>query len=122
MKSNKDDNSKNGKEKMKDKEKGKVKEKDNQKDNKKEKQVKKEESDSEEYYTPEEIVLLDKYHDFCGHKFEDDEIYQIILKHKHNDDMIKNELNEMLKELKRGEEFSWTEIGKSKYIFFNFNQ
>ncbi len=115
MKSNKADNSKKEKDKTKDKEKGKPKEKENQKDNKKEKQVKKEESDSEEsYFTPEEITLLDKYHDFSGHKFEDDEIYEIMLKHKNNEDMIKNELNEMLKELKRGEEYSWTEIGKSK--------
>jgi hypothetical protein len=118
MKSNKADNSKKEKDKTKDKEKGKEKEKENKKNTKDEKQAKKEESDSEEsYFTPEEIALLDKYHDLSGHKFEDQEIYEIMLKHKNNDDLVKNELNEMLKELKRGDEYGWTEIGKSKYIY-----
>ena len=94
------------------KEKDKNKAKENQKENKK--QVKAQESDSEEsYYTPEEIVLLDKFHDFTENKFQDDEIYDIMIKFNNDEDLIKNELNEMLKELKRGAEFSWTEIGKS---------
>ena len=94
------------------KEKDKNKAKENQKENKK--QVKAQESDSEEsYYTPEEIVLLDKFHDFTNHKFEDEEIYDIMVKFNNNEDLIKNELNEMLKVFKRGVEFSWTEIGKS---------
>ena len=43
------------------------------------------------------------------------------LKNINDEELIKNELNEMLKELKRGAEFSWTEIGKSNQIFyFNF--
>ena len=94
------------------KEKDKNKAKENQKENKK--QVKAQESDSEEsYYTPEEIVLLDKFHDFTENKFQDDEIYDIMIKFNNDEDLIKNELNEMLKELKRGADFSWTEIGKS---------
>ena len=96
----------------KEKEKGKNKPKENPKESKK--QVKVQESDSEDsYYTPEEIVLLDKFHDFTNHKFEDEEIYDIMIKFNNNEDLIKNELNEMLKVFKRGAEFSWTEIGKS---------
>ena len=96
----------------KEKEKGKNKPKENPKESIK--QVKVQESDSEDsYYTPEEIVLLDKFHDFTNHKFEDEEIYDIMVKFNNNEDLIKNELNEMLKVFKRGVEFSWTEIGKS---------
>ena len=101
------------KEKVSKKDKGKEKEKENKKEKKKE------ESDSEEdYYTQEEIKLLDKYHEFTGNKFIDDEIYDIMVRCKNDDNLIKNELKEMLKELKRGEEYNWTEIGKSNYIYF----
>ena len=41
-----------------------------------------------------------------------------MIKFNNNEDLIKNELNEMLKVFKRGAEFSWTEIGKSNYIIF----
>ena len=102
------------------KEKDKVKDKDKPKGNAKDK--KSQESDSEEsYYTPEEIALLDKLHGISGHKFDDDDIYEIMIKYNNDEELIKNELNEMLKELKRGAEFSWTQIGKSNQIFyFNF--
>ena len=109
MKKNESSKAQNSK---KEKEKDKSKVKENPKENKKE--VKSKESDSENsYYTPEEIELLDKFHDFTEHKFEDDEIYEIMLKFNNNEDLIKNELNEMLKVFKRGDEFSWTQIGKS---------
>ena len=102
--STKTQNSKKDKEKDKDK--------DKPKENEKEKKI--EESDSEEsYYTPEEIILLDKLHEFSEHKFEDDDIYEIMIKYNNDEELIKNEIKEMLKELKRGAEFSWTEIGKS---------
>ena len=68
---------------------------------------------NEQYYTKEEITLLDKYHDFSGHKFDDDEIYEVIIKFNYDDELIKNEIKEMLKDLERGEEYNWTEIGKS---------
>ena len=94
------------------KDKEKVKDKDKPKENEKEKKI--EESDSEEsYYTPEEIILLDKLHEFSEHKFEDDDIYEIMIKYNNDEELIKSEIKEMLKELKRGAEFSWTEIGKS---------
>ena len=73
----------------------------------------KEVDEEEEFYTPEEIELLDKFHDFTSHRFEDDEIYDIMLKFNNNEELIKNELNEMLKVLRRGDEYNWTEIGKS---------
>lgn len=76
----------------------------------KEKEV---EKDSEEYYTKEEIELLDKYHDLTEHKFEDEEIYDIMQKCHNNDDLIKEELNEMIKQTLRGDEFLWQEVGKS---------
>ena len=68
---------------------------------------------NEQYYTKEEIKLLDKYHDFSGHKFDDDEIYEVIIRFNYDDELIKNEIKEMLKDLERGEEYNWTEIGKS---------
>ena len=97
------------KDKKEKKEKSKEKEKENKKDNKKA-----QESESEDsYYTPEEIVLLDKFHDFSGHKFDDNDIYEVMLKFKNDEELIKNELKEMLKVFKKGDEYTWTEIGKS---------
>jgi len=94
------------------------KEKDKQKDKKdkdKQKEKKKvdEESESEEYYTEDEIKMLDKLHEFSEHKFEDDEIYDVMLRFNNDEQLIKNEIKEMLKQMKRGDEFNWTEIGKS---------
>ena len=94
------------------KEKEKEENKDKPKENKKDKKVK-EAEDEDDFYTPEEIELLDKFHDFTSHQFEDDEIYDIMLKFNNNEELIKNELNEMLKVLRRGDEYNWTEIGKS---------
>ena len=111
MKKNESTKIKNSKgEKAKDKPKDNV--KDNPKENKKDKKEKVVDEE-EDFYTPEEIVLLDKFHDFTSHKFEDDEIYEVMLKFNNNEELIQNELNEMLKEIKRGDEYNWTEIGKS---------
>ena len=108
--SSKVQNKKNDKKEAKDKKD--KKEKSKEKDDKKDKKA--EESESEDsYYTPEEIVLLDKFHDFSGHKFDDNDIYEVMLKFKNNEDLIKNELKEMLKVFKKGDEYTWTEIGKS---------
>ena len=111
MKKNESTKIKNSKgEKAKDKPKDNV--KDNPKENKKDKKEKVVDEE-EDFYTPEEIVLLDKFNDFTSHKFEDDEIYEVMLKFNNNEELIQNELNEMLKEIKRGDEYNWTEIGKS---------
>ena len=108
--------SKNEKDKA--KEKNKQKEKENEKDNKKDKKKVEEESDSEEYYTEEEIKMLDKFHLLSENKFTDDEIYDVMVRFNNDEELIKNEINEMLKVFKRGDEFNWTEIGKSNSIFF----
>ena len=105
-------------EKDKTKEKNKQKEKENEKDNKKDKKKVEEESDTEEYYTEEEIKMLDKFHLLSENKFTDDEIYDVMVRFNNDEELIKNEINEMLKVFKRGDEFNWTEIGKSNSIFF----
>ncbi len=106
-------------EKDKAKEKDKQKEKEKEKDKKKETKKKvEEESDSEEYYTEEEIRMLDKFHGLSENKFTDDEIYDVMVRFNNDEELIKNEINEMLKQLKRGDEFDWTEIGKSNSIYF----
>ena len=61
---------------------------------------------------------MDKFHDETEHKFEDDEIYDLMLKYKDDDDAILNELKEQLKERKKGEEYQWQSIGKSNWNFF----
>ena len=73
-------------------------------------------------YTKEEIEKLDYFHDQTEHRFDDDEVYDLMLKYKDDDEAILNELNEQLKEKKRGAEFDWQAIGKSnlKYIFILF--
>ena len=101
------------KEKGKEKPKEKEKNKDKKEKDKKEKEKDTKETDSEEYFTEEEIKLLDKFHIIGEHKFDDDEIYEVMLKFNNNEQLIENEIKEMLKELKRGDEFNWTQIGKS---------
>ena len=91
--------------------------KENQKKDQKEpKKQNKDDLSDEEYeeYTPEEIKLLDEYHEFTDHKFEDDEIYDVMQKFNSDDRLVKNELKQMLKEFSKGVEYHWTEIGKSE--------
>ena len=71
-------------------------------------------SEEEEEYTPEEIKLLDKFHEFTDNKFEDDEIYDVMVKFHSDEELIKNELKQMLKDFSKGEEYNWQEIGKSE--------
>ena len=103
------------------KEKDKVKSKEIKKDakeNPKDKKKVQPEEDEFDYYTEEEIASLDKFHVFTDHKFEDDEIYDVMQKFNNDEELIKNELKEMLKVLNKGDEFNWTEIGKSKNILY----
>jgi len=69
---------------------------------------------SNEFYTDEEIKKLDEFHEQTEHKFEDDEIYELMLKYKGDDEAILNDLKEQLKQRKRGEQFDWQAIGKGK--------
>ena len=95
--------------------------KDKQKEKEKEKEKEQKQEESEEFYTEEELKRLDKFHEFSEKKFSDDEIYEVMLKFNNDEELIKNELKEMLKILSKGDEFNWTEIGKSKKIFFYIN-
>ena len=64
-------------------------------------------------YTKEEIKRLDYFHDQTEKRFDDDEVYELMLKYNDDDEAILNELNERLKEKKRGAEFDWQPVGKS---------
>ena len=79
----------------------------------KEKPKEKKEESNEEFYTPEEIERLDKFHKQTENFFTDEEIYDLMEKFKNDDDAILNELKDQLKQRKRGGEYEWNEIGKS---------
>lgn len=68
-----------------------------------------------EYYTAEELAALDKYQEFSEGYFDDEELYDIIIKHKYNDAKIKDEIKSLIRET--GEDYKWHEAGKSKHIY-----
>lgn len=70
-----------------------------------------------EYFTPEEVKALDKYQEFSEGYFDDNELYDIIIKHNYNDAKIKEELKSLIRE--KGDDYKWHEAGKSKNIPFN---
>ena len=70
----------------------------------------------DDYYTPEEEERLDYFHEQTRHKFQDEEVYDLMVKYKNNDEAILNELNEKL-ESKKGEG-EWVDVGKGNYIFY----
>ena len=70
------------------------------------------EKKNDQYYTKEEEQQLDKYQEATGNKFDDDEIYDLMIKYKNDEDAILKDLKEQLKERNRGEEFEWKEVGK----------
>jgi hypothetical protein len=53
-------------------------------------------------------------HKFSNSKFEDEEIYDVMVKFHNDEEMIKNELKQMMKDFSKGDEYNWTEIGKSE--------
>ena len=75
--------------------------------------------DAEEY-TKEELEALDYYQKYSGKIFDDDEIYQLMVRFENNETKIKEELDEMKKIASKGEEYQWHEVRKSKLILFNF--
>ena len=79
----------------------------------KEEKKEKEPEPQDNVYTKEEIKRLDEFHAQTENKFDDDEVYELMLKYKDNDEEILRELQEQLKERKRGEEYEWREVGKS---------
>jgi hypothetical protein len=78
----------------------------------------KETKETDEYYTKEEIKRLDKFQALTENKFDDTEIYDLMIKYKNDDDAILKELKEQLNEKMRGEG-EWQDIGKRNYIFYN---
>ena len=50
----------------------------------------------------------------ANHKFIDEEIYDIMQKFNNDEELIKNELKERLKDFLKGDEFDWVEIGESE--------
>ena len=79
---------------------------------------KEEKKEEDDVYTQEECERLDKFHDETEHKFTDDEVYELMLKYKDDDEAILNELKDQLKERKRGDDYDWKAVGKSKYKNF----
>ena len=47
----------------------------------------------------------------------DEEIYDLIIKYNYDDQKIKAELDQMIKDLQKGDEYGWHEISKSKINF-----
>ena len=78
----------------------------------------KETKETDEYYTKEEVQRLDKFQALTENKFDDTEIYDLMIKYKNDDDAILKELKEQLNEKMRGEG-EWQDIGKRNYIFYN---
>ena len=70
----------------------------------------KETKDTDEFYTKEEVKRLDKFQSLTENKFDDAEIYELMLKYKNDDDAILKELKDRLNEM-RGEG-EWQDIGK----------
>ena len=73
---------------------------------------KQEDNKTDQFYTKEEIELLDYFHDETKHKFEDEEVYELMEKYKNDKELVLNELNELLKQRKRGGDYDWQEVGK----------
>ena len=73
---------------------------------------KQEDNKTDQYYTNEEIKLLDFFHSQTEKKFEDEEVYDLMEKYKNDKDLILQELNILLKERKRGNDYEWQEVGK----------
>lgn len=75
--------------------------------------------ESYEEYTQKELEYIDHYKSVTGDAMDDEDIYDIIIKHNFDDSRIAKEVNEKMKIIKgRGEEYGWQTIisGKSKFI------
>lgn len=75
---------------------------------------KEKEENNDDFYTKEEIKELDKYHEFTGHKFEDEEIYEIMGKYKNDEKLVLEELNNILNDREKRGESDWGEVKKGK--------
>ena len=68
--------------------------------------------ESYEEYTTEELQLLDKFQEYSGNIFDDQEIYDVIVNCKFEEEKIKDEMDLMIKDAQRGEEYKWHTIEK----------
>jgi len=68
-----------------------------------------------EFYTKEEVELLDKYGLLSHKTLDDDELYEIITRNNFNDERITNEINSFLLTIKkRGDDYEWGEVKNGK--------
>ena len=70
--------------------------------------------DSVEVYTEEEIKLLDKYLKYTNNQFEDQELYDIFLRFNFDEDKIQEELDLLMKDMKKGREYQWHDPNEKK--------
>lgn len=63
--------------------------------------------DSVEVYTDEEIKLLDHYHEYSDNLFDDDELYDIFTRFNFNEQLIQEEIDQLMREMKKGKEYQW---------------
>lgn len=80
-------------------------------------------SDSEESceeYTEKELYYIDKYKPMTLYRMEDQEIYDIIVKHNFNDVKIESEIHEFVKLINvKGDDYGWNIVDKGKSNFLN---
>lgn len=78
--------------------------------------------ESYEEYTEKELYFIDKYRPLSLYRMEDEEIYDIVLKHNFNEEKIENEIKEFVRLINiKGDDYGWNIIdeGKSiKYAYF----
>lgn len=72
-------------------------------------------NESVEEYTKTEVEYLDKYGEVSGKLLDDEELYEIIIKHNFNDEKIKEEVLSRVAYLKkRGDDYLWGDITHGK--------
>jgi hypothetical protein len=73
--------------------------------------------DSVEEYTQKEIEYLDRYHGYANGMLDDEELYEIIIKHEFDPHKIMRDIDEYMKLVtKKGEEYGWQQVVKGKSI------
>lgn len=67
------------------------------------------------YYTPKEVEYLDKYGLLSENLLDDEQIYELVIKHNFNDERILNDVNLAVAEIKsRGEDYMWGDVENGK--------
>ncbi len=73
--------------------------------------------ESYEEYSPKELEYIDRYKPISLYRMEDEELYEIINRHKFNDEKIQSEIKDFVKLINiKGDDYGWNIIdeGKSK--------